>query len=94
MNTNKFIKMRNEEMKKVRARKKELEIALAEYMERTHVQEYKGIKLARIKLKPKVSRITEKRRREETMMRLREEGVPNPEGVYEEIISRIRVGKQ
>jgi hypothetical protein len=73
-----------EKKKQLESAKKRKEAQLYQYMERTGIQEYKGIKKKKIQPKERTKRKPESQKRNDAIRLFREIGVPNAEGFYNE----------
>jgi len=68
----------NAQTKAIKTKQKDAKIHLAEWMERNHMEEYQGYKLAKIKPKPKVPKKPSKDRKDDALRLFNEVGIPDP----------------
>lgn len=74
--------------KMLRNQKKEKQKILYQYMLKHKLQEYKGVKITKVKPLPK--RKTEKQKKAESIEMFRKAGIPNPEKFYLEYKNKMK----
>lgn len=79
------IKRLNNHIKSLREQKKISEEHLYKYMKNRGIQEFDGFKIDNIKPKPKKKRKTKKQKKMEYIMCFEEEGIHDPEGLWNKL---------
>jgi len=88
------IKRLNSHIKNLREQKRKSEEHLYKYMKNRNLEEFEGIKIKNIEPKPKKKRLTKKQKKMEYISCFQQEGINDPEGLWNKLENTTKNNNQ